>query len=64
MAPSGHEPMVDLQNTIIFNECFYLVVMEKLSGGSTVLHMWRLVISSSGELYFGWKDMHMVSIRV
>lgn len=44
------EAIVDLQNLNQFEEHFYLVVMEKLqNGGGSVLHMWRMVISSESE---------------
>ena len=42
------EPIVDLQNMKTFEEHFYLVVIEKLPNGTSVLHMWRIVISSQG----------------
>ena len=44
------EAMVDLRNVSIFEEHFYLVVVEKLRNGRSVLHMWRIVISSQGQL--------------
>ena len=42
------EPIVDLQNMKTFEEHFYLVVIEKLINGTSVLHMWRIIISSHG----------------
>lgn len=37
--------MVDLQRNCIFEEPFYIVILEKTQTGTT-LHMWRLVIAS------------------
>ncbi|KAL3222201.1 hypothetical protein MRX96_050062, partial [Rhipicephalus microplus] len=43
---SSFQAFVDLRHTTVFEEPFYLVVLEKTSTGRTMLHMWRLVISS------------------
>ncbi|KAJ8668951.1 hypothetical protein QAD02_000210 [Eretmocerus hayati] len=40
--------MVDLQQSAIFEEPFYIVVLERTPKGTTV-HMWRLVIASQPE---------------
>ncbi|XP_065333652.1 dmX-like protein 2 isoform X2 [Cloeon dipterum] len=40
--------MVDLQQAAVFEEPFYIVVMEK-SGKHTLVHMWRLVIASQPD---------------
>lgn len=40
--------MVDLQQSSIFEEPFYIVVLERRQKGTTV-HMWRLVIASQPE---------------
>lgn len=37
--------MVDLQRNAVFEEPFYIVILERTTNGST-LHMWRLVIAS------------------
>ena len=37
--------MVDLQQAAVFEEPFYIVVLERTTTGTTV-HMWRLVIAS------------------
>lgn len=37
--------MVDLQQSSVFEEPFYIVVLERTGTGTTV-HMWRLVIAS------------------
>lgn len=46
--------MVDLQQSSVFEEPFYIVVLER-TGTGTTMHMWRLVIasqpSSPGELF-------------
>ena len=47
--PSSMEPVVDLQTLTVFEENFFLVVIEKMSNGASVLHMWRIVISSHGN---------------
>ena len=39
--------VVDLRHSAVFEEPFYLVVLEKNSDGHSVIHMWKLVISSS-----------------
>lgn len=38
--------VVDLRHSEIFEEPFYLIVVEKNEYGQSVLHMWRLLISS------------------
>ena len=48
--------MADIQNSKIFEECFFLVVLERLLGGSSILHMWKLVISSNGKLKICYDD--------
>ncbi|PSN54280.1 DmX-like protein 2 [Blattella germanica] len=40
--------MVDLQQSAVFEEPFYIVVLERTNKG-TVIHMWRLVIASQPE---------------
>lgn len=40
--------MVDLQQSVVFEEPFYIVVLERTNKG-TVVHMWRLVIASQPE---------------
>lgn len=40
--------MVDLQQNAIFEEPFYIVVLERTATGTTV-HMWRLVIASQPD---------------
>ncbi|KAG9436417.1 dmX-like protein 2 isoform X1 [Apis mellifera carnica] len=42
------DAMVDLQQSAIFEEPFYIVVLERTQQGTTV-HMWRLVIASQPE---------------
>lgn len=37
--------MVDLQQSAVFEEPFYIVVLERTNTG-TVVHMWRLLIAS------------------
>lgn len=52
---AGLEAIVDLRKAAVFNEPFYIVVLERTDGGSTV-HMWRLTVSSqadsAGKLHF------------
>ena len=50
------EAVVDLQHVSVFQEHFFLAVIEKMDGGvvgggggASVLHMWRIVISSHGN---------------
>uniref|UniRef100_T1IMB2 RAVE complex protein Rav1 C-terminal domain-containing protein n=1 Tax=Strigamia maritima TaxID=126957 RepID=T1IMB2_STRMM len=43
---AGLGAMVDLQQSSIFEEPFYLVVIEKDQSGGSTLHMWRIVIAS------------------
>ncbi|ESO86706.1 hypothetical protein LOTGIDRAFT_235301 [Lottia gigantea] len=38
--------IVDLRNVGVFEENFYLVVLEKMVEGGSVLHMWKITISS------------------
>lgn len=40
--------MVDLQQLSVFEEPFYIVVLERAGKGTTV-HMWRLVMASQPE---------------
>ncbi|GLH09345.1 Rabconnectin, partial [Gryllus bimaculatus] len=40
--------MVDLQQSSVFEEPFYIVVLEK-TGSESILHMWRLVIASQPD---------------
>lgn len=40
--------MVDLQQLSVFEEPFYIVVLER-AGKGTVVHMWRLVMASQPE---------------
>ncbi|KAK6180445.1 hypothetical protein SNE40_012599 [Patella caerulea] len=50
------EAIVDLRNLGSFEENFYLVVLEKLLEGGSMLHMWKITISSQlggGEDGFG-----------
>lgn len=42
------DAMVDLQQSAVFEEPFYIVVLERTQKGTTV-HMWRLVIASQPE---------------
>lgn len=37
--------MVDLQQNVVFEEPFYIVLIERTTNGSTI-HMWRIVIAS------------------
>lgn len=41
--------MVDLHNTVEFEEPFYIVVLER-TNRCTVVHMWRLVIASQSDV--------------
>lgn len=56
------EALVNLQNVASFEENFYLVVVERVptvtchhidsspdQAGTSVIHMWRIVIASSGR---------------
>ncbi|KAJ0175201.1 hypothetical protein K1T71_009342 [Dendrolimus kikuchii] len=45
---TGLEAIVDLRKAAVFNEPFYIVVLERTDGGSTV-HMWRLTVSSQAD---------------
>ncbi|XP_032514293.2 dmX-like protein 2 isoform X1 [Danaus plexippus] len=47
-AETGLEAIVDLRKSAVFNEPFYIVVLERTDGGSTV-HMWRLTVSSQAD---------------
>lgn len=40
--------MVDLQQNAVFEEPFYIVLIERTTNGSTI-HMWRIVIASQPE---------------
>ena len=40
------EAVVDLRNISVFEEPFFLVVLEKDNKSQSVLHMWKLIISS------------------
>lgn len=40
--------MVDLQRNSVFEEPFYIVVIERTTNGSTI-HMWRLIIASQPQ---------------
>lgn len=42
---SQMDAMVDLQRNAVFEEPFYIVVLERTTNGTTV-HMWRIVIAS------------------
>ncbi|XP_023230378.1 dmX-like protein 2 [Centruroides sculpturatus] len=46
------QAVVDLRHSSVFEEPFYLVVLEKEENGDSVLHMWRILISSQ----FGQDD--------
>ncbi|KAL3867333.1 hypothetical protein ACJMK2_044544 [Sinanodonta woodiana] len=46
---SAMEPVVDLRNLSSFEEHFYLVVLEKASFGGSILHMWKITVSSSAD---------------
>ncbi|RWS14486.1 dmX-like protein 2, partial [Dinothrombium tinctorium] len=41
--------VVDLRHSAVFEEPFYLVVIEKNERGQSVIHMWKLVISSQNS---------------
>ncbi|CAM1299293.1 DMXL1 (predicted), partial [Pycnogonum litorale] len=43
-----HQAIIDLHNTTVFEHPFYLVVLEK-NVDKSVLHMWKVVISSQPE---------------
>lgn len=45
---AGLEAIVDLRKAAVFNEPFYIVVLERTDAGSTV-HMWRLTVSSQAD---------------
>lgn len=46
----GLDAVVDLRHSAVFEEPFYLVVLEKNEASRSVLHMWKLVISSSSRV--------------
>ena len=49
---SNLEAIVNLQHIAVFEENFYLVVIEKSSvNGSSIFHMWRIVIASAQGLH-------------
>ncbi|XP_064475038.1 dmX-like protein 2 [Ornithodoros turicata] len=43
---TSYQAFVDLRHSAVFEEPFYLVVLEKEDGGRSVLHMWRILIAS------------------
>lgn len=45
---TGLEAIVDLRKSSVFREPFYIVVLERTDGGSTV-HMWRLTVASQAD---------------
>ncbi|XP_076053753.1 rabconnectin-3 alpha isoform X2 [Oratosquilla oratoria] len=47
-----HAPMVDLHTSAVFEEPFYITLLEKTPTGS-VIHMWRLVIASQHHTHEG-----------
>lgn len=49
----GLDAVVDLRNADVFEEPFYLVLLEKTERQQSLLHMWRLVIAShDSDNYF------------
>jgi hypothetical protein len=49
----GLDAVVDLRNSDMFEEPFYLVLLEKTDRQQSLLHMWRLVIAShDSDKYF------------
>ncbi|XP_041373660.1 dmX-like protein 2 isoform X2 [Gigantopelta aegis] len=40
------EAIVDLRNLSSFEENFFLVVLEKINSGGSMIHMWKITISS------------------
>ena len=47
--PKSLEAIVNLQHVSVFEEVFYLVVIEKVANGPPLVHMWRIVIASQGS---------------
>lgn len=45
----GLDAVVDLRHSAVFEEPFYLVVIEKNEQSQSVIHMWKLVISSQNQ---------------
>lgn len=45
----GLDAVVDLRHSEVFKEPFYLVLLEKNENQQSVLHMWKLVISSQSD---------------
>ena len=45
----GLDAVVDLRHSEVFTEPFYLVLLEKNENQQSVLHMWKLVISSQSD---------------
>ena len=45
----GLDAVVDLRHSEVFKEPFYLVLLEKNEQQQSVLHMWKLVISSQSD---------------
>ncbi|CAH1958623.1 unnamed protein product [Acanthoscelides obtectus] len=43
---SGHDAMVDLQLTSVFEEPFYIVLLD-CTDQNTIIHMWKLTIAST-----------------
>ncbi|KAK7072832.1 DmX-like protein 1 [Halocaridina rubra] len=50
MFDPSNAPIVDLHSTAVFEEPFYITLLEKTAVGS-VMHMWRLVIASETHTY-------------
>ncbi|XP_047120921.1 dmX-like protein 2 [Schistocerca piceifrons] len=50
--------MVDLQQSVVFEEPFYIVVLERTNHG-TVVHMWRLVIASQPDMEMSGSMMYV-----
>ncbi|XP_049821296.1 dmX-like protein 2 isoform X4 [Aethina tumida] len=56
---SGHDAMVDLQQQAIFEEPFYIVLLD-CTEQNTIIHMWKLVIASSdSELALTGSQMYV-----
>lgn len=43
---SGHDAMVDLQQASVFEEPFYIVLLD-CTDQNTIIHMWKLTIAST-----------------
>lgn len=54
--------MVDLQQLSVFEEPFYIVVLERAGKGTTV-HMWRLVMASQPESH-GMMSIFLSHLKV